>query len=70
MHTNKQTNALQSFPEVYNYNVLSSFFCSCSWMKVDGDEYKLRTGVIVEVIDDMLTIGVTQKFLWLMNINV
>ena len=36
-------------------------FCSCSWVKVDGDEYKLRTGVIVEVIDDMLTIGVIQK---------
>ena len=30
-------------------------------MKVGGDEYKLKTGVIVEVIDDMLTIGVIQK---------
>ena len=35
--------------------------CSCSWVKVDGDEYKLKIGVIVEAIDDMLTTGVVQK---------
>ena len=30
-------------------------------MKVDGDKYQLRIGVIVEVIDDMLTIVVIKK---------
>ena len=36
--------------------------CSCSWIKVDGNEYKLETGVIIEVLtDDMPTIGVIKK---------
>ena len=37
------------------------YTCSCSWIKVDGDEYKLDTGVIIEVTDDMPTIGVIKK---------
>lgn len=30
-------------------------------MKADGDEYKLRTGLIIDVIDDMPMIGIIQK---------
>jgi len=30
-------------------------------VKVDGDEYKLQTGLIVDIIDDMPMIGVIQK---------
>jgi len=30
-------------------------FFTC-WIKVDGDGYKLKTGVIIEIIDDMPTI--------------
>jgi len=36
--------------------------CSRSWIKVDGNEYKLETGVIIEVLtNDMPTIGVIKK---------
>ena len=34
---------------------------SCSWVKLDGDEYRLNSGVIVDISDDIPTIGVIQK---------
>jgi len=32
-----------------------------SWVKLDGDEYRLNSGVIVDISDDVSTIGVIQK---------
>ena len=32
----------------------------CTWVKIDGDEYKLSSGVILEVKDDLPIIGPIQ----------
>ena len=38
----------------------------CTWVKIDGDEYKLSSGVILEVKDDLPIIGAIQD-IFLLN---
>lgn len=33
----------------------------CNWVKVNGDEYKLATGVILEVEHDLPMVGIVQN---------
>jgi len=44
-----------------NAEYINDFYFSCNWVKVDGDEYKLHAGVILEVKDDQPTIGVIKE---------
>jgi len=36
-------------------------FCSCKWVKIDGNEYKLGSGVILDVKHDLPIAGVIQN---------
>ena len=36
-------------------------FSRCKWVKVDGYEYRLYTGVILDVEDDLPVVGIIQE---------
>jgi len=44
------------------------YCCRCKWVKVSGDEYKISSGVILEVKDDLPLVGVVQD-IYLLNEN-
>ena len=33
----------------------------CKWVKIQGDEYKVSAGVILNVMDDLPTVGIIQN---------
>lgn len=41
-----------------DYSVLYS--TRCKWVKIDGDEYRISSGVILDVKDDLPVVGVIQ----------
>ena len=50
------------FDKIDNFFLIFDYilFSRCKWVKVDGYEYKLRTGVILDVEDDFPIVGIIQ----------
>ena len=50
------------FDKIDNFFLIFDYilFSRCKWVKVDGYEYKLRTGVILDVEDDLPIVGIIQ----------
>jgi len=41
----------------------------CKWVKVDGDEYRVSAGVILNVVHDLPTVGIIQGIYIVNGVN-